>query len=92
MNYIIIDADKIQQRIDELIKESNLGKSIPSINSQMAESLIKFKQELLSNSTPLIPEIEKAMDAGMLRGFACGNSEKFFDNEKEDYISQLKIN
>lgn len=53
--YIIINKTALQ-KIDELIKEANAGKTISSINSQMAESLIRFKEQILSQSTPLIPE------------------------------------
>ncbi len=43
-------------------------------------------REILSQSTPLIPEIEKAFDAGKLNNqfpFSCLN--------KEEYISNLKL-
>lgn len=53
--YIIINKKSVE-KIDDLIREANAGKTIPSINSQMAESLIRFKEHLLSQSTPLIPE------------------------------------
>jgi hypothetical protein len=43
----------IENRIDDLIKESNLGKTVPTVNSQMAISLIKFKEEILSSATIL---------------------------------------
>ncbi len=44
---------EIENRIDDLIKESNLGKTVPTVNSQMAISLIKFKEEILSSATIL---------------------------------------
>ena len=62
--YIIVNKSAIQ-KIDELVKEANAGKTISSINSQMAESLIRFKEQLLSQSTPLLPEIEKAFENGV---------------------------
>lgn len=84
--YIIVNKSAIQ-KIDELVKEANAGKTISSINSQMAESLIKFKEYLLSQSTPLIPEIDKAFDAGSERcEFGYGSA-----NDKHDYISNLKL-
>lgn len=55
--YVIINKTAIQ-KIDELIKEANAGKTISSINSQMAKSLIRFKEQILSQSTPLIPDIK----------------------------------
>lgn len=58
-----------------------------SINAEIRG--LKF---YLSRSTPLIPEIEKAFDAGSERG----NEEQWeFGIEpmdKEDYISNLKLN
>ena len=44
---------EIEAKINNLIKEANLGKTLPNINSQMAESLIKFKEEILAQSTIL---------------------------------------
>lgn len=96
--YIIINKTAIQQ-IDELIKEANMGIAIPSVNSQMAESLIRFKEQLLSQSTPLIPEIKNAFDAGAEWGYDTAltdergwgeTSSKTFEN-KQDYISNLKL-
>ena len=48
---------------------------------------IKILKQILSQSTPLIPEIEKAFDAGSERGeFGYGNA-----NDKQDCISNLKL-
>jgi hypothetical protein len=103
--YIIINKTAIQ-KIDELVKEANAGKTISSINSQMAESLIRFKEQLLSQSTPLIPEIEKAFDEGQnrmqheiieklgLRYQTEQISQSTILNmevHSEDYISNLKL-
>ena len=60
--YIIVNKTAIQKRIEELIKEANKGKNIPSVNSQMAESLIKFKEQILSQSTPLNNKIDHRWD------------------------------
>lgn len=84
--YIIINKTAIE-KIDELIKEANAGKTISSINSQMAESLIKFKEQILSQSTPLIPVIDRAYDAGKLDK----DLSLMFDNPKARYISNLKL-
>jgi len=44
-------------------------------------------KQILFQSTPLIPEIEKAFDVGSERGeFGYGNA-----NDKHDYISNLKL-
>lgn len=75
--YIIIDKTVIQKRIEELEK----------IGSEQAwGAKIAFK-EILFQSTPLIPEIERAFDAGSERGeHGYGNA-----NDKQDYISNLKL-
>lgn len=57
---------------------------------------IKQLNEVLSQSTPLIPEIEKAWEHGYTRGYnlACCesvNSDCLTPN-KQDYISNLKLN
>lgn len=84
--YIIVNKSAIQ-KIDELVKEANAGKTISSINSQMAESLIRFKEQLLSQSTPLIPEISKAYDAGI----KDKELSQMFDNPKGRYVYNLKL-
>lgn len=88
--YVIINKTAIQQ-IDELIKEANMGKTITSVNSQMAESLIRFKEQILSKSTPLIPDIEKAFNAG--GAYTLGSHTEFTQTHpnKQDYISNLKL-
>lgn len=47
--HVIIDKAIFQERIKELVKESNLGKNIPSVNSQLAESLLRFEKEMLKH-------------------------------------------
>lgn len=91
--YIIVNKTTLEKRIEELIKEANSGKTIPSVNSQMAESLIKFKEYLLSQSTALIPQIEKAYNTGTNYGiYLQGGSYDHNDNiDIEDYISKLKL-
>ena len=54
-NYVIINADKLQKRIDELENYQDKGNHIKEI--------FVLKQ-VLSNSIPLIPEIEKAFIQG----------------------------
>ena len=58
---------EIENRIDDLIKESNLGKTVPTVNSQMAISLIKFKEEILSSAT-ILPVEESWEDIGQDSG------------------------
>jgi len=86
--YIIIDAEAIQKRIEELkeslaISESNKDNIRASIESFEIRQL----EWCLSQSTPLIPEIEKAFDAGKLDK----ELSLCFDNPKGRYISNLKL-
>ena len=92
--YIIIDAEAIQKRIEDLkeslaISESNQDK----IRAGIERFEIKQLEWCLSQSTPLIPEIEKAHNVG--RNYGCylqGGSYDHNDNiDSEDYISNLKL-
>ena len=86
--YIIIKKTAIQKRIEELEKAQK--------ENPLTEAIWAFaKQELkqiLSQSTPLIPEIEKAFDEGF------NSEEEIYKGNptgkiigKEDYISNLKL-
>lgn len=83
--YIIINKTTIQKRIEELRQVCNkeLGYASDKIYFEL--------DHLLSQSTPLIPEIEDAFEAGSKRG----NEEQWaFGTEpmdKEDYILNLKL-
>ena len=89
--YIIINKTAIQKRIEELEREFKfLGESFDSRTSGEYHTLKK----LLSQSTPLIPEIEKAFDAGSDYGEDCANSSMGVGEDypnKQDYISNLKL-
>lgn len=87
-NYVIIDADKLKLRIEELEKEYILlsNKSDRSLSDIEEEREIVGEQKalarILSQSTPLIPIIKNA--------FYNGGDMK----EKEEfdfYISNLKL-
>ena len=55
---------------------------------------IESLQDFLSQSTPLIPEIEKAFDAGSDYGEDCANSSMGVGEDypnKQNYISNLKL-
>ena len=79
-NYVIIDADAIQKRIEELEKEIDNKKIDVEV-----QRLIKHElKQILSQSTPLIPEIDKAYWAGM----------QFVGEDKgspNEYIANLKL-
>lgn len=72
--YIIINKTAIQQRIEELDATDTA-----SWEYQLGQ--INTLNEVLSQSTPLIPQIEKAL-------YAKG---AWFEDEVQDYISKLKL-
>lgn len=77
--YIIVNKTAIQKRIEELEKIDE-----KEIWEHMEFDTLK---QILSQSTPLIPEIEKAYDAGTLdRQLSLS-----FDYPKGRYISNLKL-
>lgn len=80
--YIIINKTAIQKRIEELQKY--VGSRRPSADEY---AKMHIYREILSQSTPLISEIEKAYDAGKLDE----ELSKTFDNPKGRYISNLKL-
>ena len=57
--YAIINIDAIQKRIEEL---EYSRKYSSSDNNDYYQGQIKSLKEIISKSTPLIPEIEKAFD------------------------------
>ncbi len=83
--YIIISKTAIQKRIEELEEEQkqiNEETEPISLNINLKKQILI--REILSQSTPLIPEIEKAFGLG-----AANNA-----NGKpllSDYISNLKL-
>ena len=89
--YIIVNKTAILETIEELKASLNF---IPeSYISKHLAQIYAFEQILLK-STPLIPEIESAFDAGREWGYdTATNSDvdsKTFDN-LEEYISNLKL-
>jgi len=84
--YVIINKSKLLKRIEELEEEQkqiNEEKEPISLNINLKKQILI--REILSQSTPLIPEIEKAFGLG-----AANNA-----NGKpllSEYISNLKLN
>lgn len=79
--YIIISKTAIQQRIDDL-------KATDTASWEYQLGQINTLNEVLSQSTPLIPEIEKAFEAGIdakLLSVAKINC------TVQDYIANLKL-
>ncbi len=85
--YIIVSKTAIQKRIEEL--HYYYGGIRPADEPFYAGELSALK-ELISQSTPLIPEIEKAFDAGGVFCFNV-NIENKYDGDKNEYISKLKL-
>jgi hypothetical protein len=85
--YIIINKTAIQKRIEELEKAQK--------ENPLTEAIWAFaKQELkqiLSQSTPLIPEIEKAYTKAFSEGIVFGMHTEYKYKTSQDYISNLKL-
>jgi hypothetical protein len=90
--YIIISKTAIQQRIDDL-------KATDTASWEYQLGQINTLNEVLSQSTPLIPEIEKAFDAGRtVKNYKGEWKEAYSDDmtsakyeESKDYIANLKL-
>lgn len=91
--YIILNKSIVEKKIDELEKSKKwLSPDIDSSDYYGLESKINLLKGLLSQSTPLIPEIEKAFDDGCKYGDSnceTGGNSKL--PNKQDYISNLKL-
>jgi hypothetical protein len=89
--YIIINKTAIQKRIEELEKEvafyNEVGASHLSPNKVKVETELSLLKQILSQSTPLVPEIDKAYDAGI----KDKELSQMFDNPKGRYVYNLKL-
>lgn len=85
--YVIINKTAIQQRIEELetIESKLMNEGMPYAATRAKIDELYF---LLHKSTPFIPEIEKAYNAGKLHNELSIT----FDNPQGRYISNLKLN
>ena len=95
-DYIIVNKTTIQKRIEELKKEVEFYDKVGALsinpNRVKAEAELSLLQQFLSQSNPLIPEIEKAFDAGREQVWTDINQEeREFVNDKKDHISNLKL-
>lgn len=86
--YVIINKKEMLKEIESLkeslaVSESNQDK----IRAGIEYFEIKTLEWCLSRSTPLIPEIEKAVDYGIRKSF----SPKKHSEVKQEYISNLKL-
>lgn len=83
--YVIINKTAMLKKIAEM------DKGLETTEENNFE--IDILYEVLSQSTPLIPEIAKAFDAGNNKAYAWLDDER--DRKvptKEQYISNLKLN
>ncbi len=88
--YIIINKTAIQKRIEELEEEQkqiNEETEPISLNINLKKQILI--REILSQSTPLIPEVEKLIVMSSISNidFLPDRVEKI----KQDYISNLKL-
>ena len=81
--YIIINKSVLEKRIEELedIEKNSTLKSAARIDT------IRELKQIISQSTPLIPEIEKAFD----EGYEIGMKSYGKNENKNHYISNLKL-
>jgi hypothetical protein len=83
--YIIINKTKFEQSLKQLRQQREVE---PDNHTQSyLNGKITICEAVLSQSTPLIPEIDKAYDAGILDKKLSLS----FDNPKGRYISNLKL-
>lgn len=95
--YIIINKTAIQKRIEELEKERQEHEKVPigtfdSIWAAKTSQAIDLLREILSQSTPLIPEIEKAFKEGYRTLNNTSFDSKGYNGVEKNYISNLKLN
>lgn len=91
--YVVINKKTILKRIEELKKDYDEKAKVNDDQwcSIIAGQIIALKQTI-SQSTPLIPEIEKAFDAGRKLSNRSQLYTPDFYWTKENYISNLKLN
>lgn len=92
--YIIINKTAILKRIEELEKANECFKNAKTHNPTMAacEATLSTLKEILSQSTPLTSEIEKAFNASKITtGMNQRNQFAYKYKNSKDYISNLKL-
>ena len=95
--YIVISKTAIQKRIKELEDSVYSSDNALDVPKRLMDSREKFVlKEIMSKSTHLIPEIEKAFDeARKLKTFNLKDIpldvKLGYEVEKEEYISNLKL-
>lgn len=92
--YIIISKTTLEKRIERLEKQKDEYIFNPNRTDDQYRynSIIKVLKEVISQSTPLIPEIEKAFDASKITtGMNQRNQFAYKYKNSKDYISNLKL-
>lgn len=87
--YIIINRTALEKKIEELEKESI--SFIPSHEATVCYKKLEELKQILSQSTPLIPELQKTWNEAYIDALNLdeeGYKPLFF----EEYISNLKLN
>ena len=84
--YIIVNKTKFLKIREELEKGSPHWNGIYISDYQMGQ-IDLIDKIITSQSTPLIPEIEKSIDYGIRKSF----SSKKHSEVKQNYISNLKL-
>lgn len=97
--YVIINKAALEKRIEELEKESKEIEQDESMNTLFVHigGQSSALKNILSQSTPLIPEIEKAFDEGKGVGIISYQpkwhtlDKELYNERKQDYISNLEL-
>lgn len=94
--YVIINKTAIQKRIEEWESELLECYKAPvgEFNSDYVSTLqqaIATARDVLSLSTPLIPEIEKAYTKAFSEGIVFGMHTEYKYKTSQDYIANLKL-
>jgi hypothetical protein len=90
--YIIINAETLRKKIEELEVWSKHNEKVGEYDSESA--IISELKEILSNSIPLEREIEKAFEAGDSYRYWENNGSRSQPSDilnREDYINELKL-
>ena len=87
--YVIINKSKLLKRIEEVQKAIQLCTPEQRLLKDLLIQEFEIRNQILSQSTPLIPEIEKVIVMASISDidFLPDRVEKI----KQDYISNLKL-
>lgn len=98
--YIVINKTELLKRIEKLDVLSQHNERVGEYDCEGA--IISELKQILSQSTPLIPEIEKAFDGGFHKGYNVGQRDaeshplaltiaSHIHNDRQNHISNLKL-